>query len=118
MLDVEHLSKIYPNRGEGPAGGLQEASFSLSGATFFSLLGPSGCGKTTTLRCVAGLERPDRGLIRVADQIFFDAERGVSRDDRAKHDDNVAERLVIDSKPVGSFDHRARNRQVREPAVG
>jgi iron(III) transport system ATP-binding protein len=78
MLDVEHLSKIYPNRGEGPAGGLQEASFSLSGATFFSLLGPSGCGKTTTLRCVAGLERPDRGLIRVADQIFFDAERGVA----------------------------------------
>jgi iron(III) transport system ATP-binding protein len=78
MLDVEYLSKIYPNRGEGPAGGLQEASFSLSGATFFSLLGPSGCGKTTTLRCVAGLERPDRGLIRVADQIFFDAERGVA----------------------------------------
>src|SRR5882757_6907183 len=78
MLDVERLSKIYANRGDGPAGGLQEATFSLAGATFFALLGPSGCGKTTTLRCVAGLERPDHGLIRVGEQIFFDAVRGVS----------------------------------------
>jgi iron(III) transport system ATP-binding protein len=78
MLDVERLSKIYANRGDGPAGGLQEATFSLAGATFFALLGPSGCGKTTTLRCVAGLERPDQGLIRVGDQIFFDAARGVT----------------------------------------
>src|SRR4030067_166550 len=30
---------------------------------FFSLLGPSGCGKTTTLRMIAGFERPDGGQI-------------------------------------------------------
>ena len=30
---------------------------------FFSLLGPSGCGKTTTLRLIAGFERPDEGRI-------------------------------------------------------
>jgi spermidine/putrescine transport system ATP-binding protein len=34
---------------------------------FFSLLGPSGCGKTTTLRLIAGFERPDAGEIRVGD---------------------------------------------------
>ena len=28
-----------------------------------TLLGPSGCGKTTTLRCIAGLERPEEGDI-------------------------------------------------------
>ena len=27
------------------------------------MLGPSGCGKTTTLRCIAGLEKPDEGDI-------------------------------------------------------
>ncbi|HET7044039.1 MAG TPA: ABC transporter ATP-binding protein [Gaiellaceae bacterium] len=33
---------------------------------FFTLLGPSGSGKTTTLRLIAGFERPDRGAIRLA----------------------------------------------------
>jgi molybdate transport system ATP-binding protein len=41
------------------------------------LFGPSGSGKTTVLRCLAGLERPDRGFIRFADQTWFDAEAGI-----------------------------------------
>src|SRR5512147_124632 len=32
---------------------------------FFTLLGPSGCGKTTTLRMIAGFERPSAGAIRI-----------------------------------------------------
>ncbi len=35
---------------------------------FLSLLGPSGCGKTTTLRLVAGFERPDEGVVRIGGQ--------------------------------------------------
>ncbi len=35
----------------------------IDGGEFFSLLGPSGCGKTTTLRLIAGFERPDAGRI-------------------------------------------------------
>jgi spermidine/putrescine transport system ATP-binding protein len=38
-------------------------SFSVPQGEFYSLLGPSGCGKTTTLRLVAGFERPDAGQI-------------------------------------------------------
>lgn len=37
------------------------------------LFGPSGCGKTTTLRCLAGLERPQRGHIHFSGQVWFDA---------------------------------------------
>lgn len=41
------------------------------------LFGPSGSGKTTVLRCLAGLERPDRGRIVAGDETWFDAERRI-----------------------------------------
>ncbi|HMM22733.1 MAG TPA: ATP-binding cassette domain-containing protein [Selenomonadales bacterium] len=37
------------------------------------LFGPSGCGKTTTLRCIAGLTKPDRGRIAFGNEVFFAA---------------------------------------------
>jgi ABC-type Fe3+/spermidine/putrescine transport system ATPase subunit len=43
----------------------------------FTLLGPSGCGKTTTLRCVAGLENPDHGDIRLAGEVVFSSANGI-----------------------------------------
>jgi len=42
------------------------------------LFGPSGSGKTTVLRCVAGLETPDRGRIEVGGQVWFDSGAGVN----------------------------------------
>ena len=44
---------------------VDDLSLELSGGEFFTLLGPSGCGKTTTLRMIAGFERPDEGRIRL-----------------------------------------------------
>jgi len=43
-----------------------------------ALFGPSGSGKTTVLRCVAGLERPQTGMIVGAGQTWLDAAHGVS----------------------------------------
>ncbi len=39
---------------------------------FVVLLGPSGCGKTTALRCIAGLETPEEGEIRIGDRLVND----------------------------------------------
>src|SRR3954464_9072638 len=55
---------------------VDDLSFEVEEGELFTLLGPSGCGKTTTLRCVAGLEMPDRGEISVADRVLFSSERG------------------------------------------
>jgi ABC-type Fe3+/spermidine/putrescine transport system ATPase subunit len=44
---------------------VKDLSFEAKAGEFLTLLGPSGCGKTTTLRLVAGLERPDRGEVYV-----------------------------------------------------
>ena len=44
---------------------VDHANFTIGQGEFFSMLGPSGCGKTTTLRMVAGLERPSAGQIRI-----------------------------------------------------
>ena len=73
MLRVEGLTKIFDNSTDQIAGGIRDASFTLEPGTFFTLLGPSGCGKTTTLRCIAGLETPDEGVIAVEGRTLFDA---------------------------------------------
>ena len=44
---------------------VDDLSLDLERGEFFTLLGPSGCGKTTTLRMVAGFERPSEGAIRI-----------------------------------------------------
>ena len=46
---------------------VDDVSLDLAGGEFFTLLGPSGCGKTTTLRMIAGFERPTEGEILIED---------------------------------------------------
>ena len=44
---------------------LADVSLTVADGEFFTLVGPSGCGKTTTLRAIAGLEQPDRGIVSI-----------------------------------------------------
>ncbi len=48
-----------------------------TGDNVLALLGASGCGKTMTLKCIAGIERPDRGRIVVDDRVLFDSEKHI-----------------------------------------
>ena len=78
FLKIENLGKWY---GEDRA--VDDLSLVANKGEFLTLLGPSGCGKTTTLRCIAGFERPDEG------RIILDT---VCVSDAARHIDLPAER--------------------------
>ncbi|MGH7927899.1 MAG: ABC transporter ATP-binding protein [Candidatus Binatia bacterium] len=75
MIIVKDLQKSFAGaRGEVRA--LRGVSFEVRKGELFTLLGPSGCGKTTTLRCIAGLEKPMSGEIRIDDYPVFNAAAG------------------------------------------
>jgi ABC-type Fe3+/spermidine/putrescine transport system ATPase subunit len=58
VVELIGLTKRY-----GRVGAVNGVSLKVEEGEFFGLLGPSGCGKTTTLRMVAGFERPDEGEV-------------------------------------------------------
>lgn len=64
VIEVRNLTKHYFRKRTGLPAAIDNISFEVGKETV-TLLGPSGCGKTTTLRCIAGLERPDSGEIYI-----------------------------------------------------
>jgi molybdate transport system ATP-binding protein len=55
-----------------------DVDLALPGRGVTALFGPSGSGKTTVLRCLAGLEAPARGHLRVAGETWLDTTRGLN----------------------------------------
>ncbi len=58
LLSLKNISKRFDSTQV-----VADVSLEVVRGQFFGLLGPSGCGKTTTLRTIAGLEKPDSGTI-------------------------------------------------------
>ncbi|MFI0486663.1 ABC transporter ATP-binding protein [Actinomadura sp. 9N215] len=71
IVSIGGLTKRY-----GDVTAVDRVSLDIGDGEFVALLGPSGCGKTTTLRCVAGLESPDEGTIRLGAGTVVDRSRG------------------------------------------
>ena len=74
MVDivVEGLTKRF-----GGNTAVDDLNLEIRSGEFLTLLGSSGCGKTTTLRCIAGLERPDEGRIWIGGRKVVDAAEDV-----------------------------------------
>jgi NitT/TauT family transport system ATP-binding protein len=62
VLEVEKVSKSFSSD-KTEILVLDNVSFSVGKDEFLCLVGPSGCGKSTLLRIIAGLEKPDKGMI-------------------------------------------------------
>lgn len=80
-ISIENLTLSY-----GDSVAVRDLSLEIEEGEALVLLGQSGCGKTSTMRCIAGLETPDRGRITVGDDVLFDSERGANR---ASHKRNI-----------------------------
>jgi iron(III) transport system ATP-binding protein len=65
MLRVSNLNTQYKDGQGRVVKAAQDISFDVPRGKLFTLLGPSGCGKTTTMRSIAGLEKPTSGQITV-----------------------------------------------------
>ncbi len=70
MLKVENLHKTFALENKAVAA-VRGVTFSIEKGKVYTLLGPSGCGKSTILRCVAGLERPEEGTIKISDRVVM-----------------------------------------------
>ena len=71
MASVQ-LREVQKNYGGRTA--LHELSVDVADGEFYCLLGPSGAGKTTTLKVIAGLERPQRGTVLIGGKAITDVE--------------------------------------------
>lgn len=77
MIKVNRLYKEYPNDHGEMVKAAQDISFEVPQGKLFTLLGPSGCGKTTTLRSIAGLEKPSSGEIALGKRIIYSSDKRV-----------------------------------------
>ena len=72
-LTISSLCKEFAN-----ARVVTDLNLQVAKGEMLVLVGPSGCGKTTTLRCIAGLESPSTGTIRIGDHMVTAIDEGIN----------------------------------------
>jgi len=77
VLNVSGLCTEYADERGNVVRAAQDVSFEVPAGKLFTLLGPSGCGKTTTLRSIAGLEKPRAGEISVGGALVYSSRSNV-----------------------------------------
>jgi iron(III) transport system ATP-binding protein len=78
ILEIENLSKSYESKLEV----VSDCSFSIESGNICAIVGESGSGKSTLFRLIAGLERPEKGSIKVKEKIVSNDKFIVAPKDR------------------------------------
>jgi len=72
MLSVKNLKKVYNNK--KPFVAVDTISFDIHPGEILGLLGPNGSGKTTFLKIIAGFVKPEKGIIKTADETWLNTD--------------------------------------------
>lgn len=113
-VEAENLVKEF-----GDVRAVDEISFQIQEGEFFSLLGPSGCGKTTTLRMIAGFERPTDGVVSIENQRVnevppYDRETGMVFQGYALFPHKTVEENIAFGLKMGDVPKEERSSRVAE----
>ena len=65
-LTIDGIEKSFPHEKKDQVKVLDNINLEVEKGQFVSIVGPSGCGKSTLLYLIAGLEKADKGEIRIA----------------------------------------------------
>jgi putative ABC transport system ATP-binding protein len=84
LVHLEGITKSY-RRGAQRVAVLSGISFDIAAGEFLALMGPSGSGKSTLLKLIAGIDRPDSGLLAVAGNDLGAMSEADLADWRARH---------------------------------
>jgi putative ABC transport system ATP-binding protein len=101
VLEAESLYRFF-HAGEEETLALRGVSLAVEPGELVAVTGPSGSGKSTLLACLAGLDDPDGGTVRVAGQVMSRRPEPERAALRARHvgllfqSDNLVEHLTVD----------------------
>jgi putative ABC transport system ATP-binding protein len=84
LVEIKHLVKSY-TRGGQIVPVLQDITLDIAEGDFISLMGPSGSGKSTLLNLIAGIDKPDSGLLKIAGEDITRLSEGDLADWRASN---------------------------------
>jgi putative ABC transport system ATP-binding protein len=84
IVEIRNLSKSY-RRGGQIVPVLSDITLDIASGEFLALMGPSGSGKSTLLNLIAGIDKPDGGMLRVAGVDIADMSEAQLADWRAEH---------------------------------
>jgi ATP-binding cassette ChvD family protein len=120
--EVVSFEGVYKSFGDRML--IENLTFKLPRGGIVGVIGPNGAGKTTLFRMIMGIEKPDKGTIKIGDTVklgYVDQSRDALDDNKTLYDEisegadfmNVGERSINSRSYVSSFNFKGQDQQKR-----
>jgi ATP-binding cassette ChvD family protein len=120
--EVVEFKGVYKSFGERML--IEDLSFKLPRSGIVGVIGPNGAGKTTLFKMIMGIEKPDKGTVKIGETVklgYVDQSRDALTDDKTIYDEisegadflTMGERSVNTRSYVSSFNFKGQDQQKR-----